>query len=277
MESISEVAVETALDPNDGNSSGSDIVPVRNRTRPLEDSSDDDLETAERSDQVCQENQPLGDQSMEIQLLGDQSIFSVFRVDESLLCSSPMEKHLYEVLPPSVTSSPPCYYCGETDLVRTSVESENTYPLCHFCRTVKKFGPVLKRKRRTIVPRKQKPKNKKRKAAVELLDEDDHDMGESTLDENENIYETDSEEFFEGDFPNEVPSYQNWSEGVSIEEEELYESGLEGSEEVDHENHSEVTQADDETIPSLPPSPIRIEWTYSIPVEELLGGSEEED
>ena len=90
-------------------------------------------------------------------------VFSVFFVvDESLLCQTPVEKHLYEVIKPSVTQSPPCYYCGETDLVRTSVQNENEYPLCHHCRTVKKFGPVQKRKRRTIVPRKQKPKNKKR-------------------------------------------------------------------------------------------------------------------
>ena len=83
-----------------------------------------------------------------------------------------MEKHLYEILAPSLTSSPPCYYCGETDLVRTSVESEDSYPLCHYCKTVKRFGPVLKRKKRTIAPRK-KSKNKKIKIVetTELSDD----------------------------------------------------------------------------------------------------------
>ena len=159
--------------------------------RPLEERSDD-----------CEDNQ-----SQEIKLLGGKSIFSVFYVDESLLCSSPVEKHLYEVLPPSVTQSPPCFYCGETDLVRTSVLSENEYPLCHHCRTVKKFGPVLKRKRRTIVPRKQKPKNKKRKQTIELFEEEESDQGQ---------------ELFDGD-EREVSDYQKQLEdnfGVEDEEEE---------------------------------------------------------
>ena len=99
--------------------------------------------------------------SPEMELLGNQSIFSVFFIDESLNCSSPMEKHLYEIVPPSLTTSLPCYYCGEDDLVRTAVDSENTYPLCIHCRTVRKLGPVQRRKKRTIVPRATKKKNKK--------------------------------------------------------------------------------------------------------------------
>merc|ERR1712179_720134 len=93
-------------------------------------------------------------------VLGVESIFNTFFVDESLSCSSPVEKHLYEIIPNSTTSSHPCYYCGETDMARTSVASDAEYPLCDYCRDTKKFGPVLKRKKRTIVPREKKRKNK---------------------------------------------------------------------------------------------------------------------
>ena len=175
---IEAAVVETNIEAevlSDGNdSSDSDIAPVRKKAKPVEESSGDDIEDIQAGivpNQVCQE----------IQLLGDQSIFSKFFVDESLQCSHPIEKHLYEVIQPSVTQSPPCYYCGETDLVRTSVQNENEYPLCIHCRTVKKFGPVLKRKKRTIEPRKQKPKNKKRKPITGFVDEDESDEGEEDM------------------------------------------------------------------------------------------------
>ena len=117
---------------------------------------------------------------MEVELLGDQSVFSIFFVDESLTCSSPIEKHLYEIIAPSLTISAPCYYCGETDLARTSEKSDQSYPICHHCSTVRKLGPVKKRKKRAIVPRKSKSKNKKsdRIGEVELL----QDISEDDLD-----------------------------------------------------------------------------------------------
>ena len=170
------IPVPAAVVSDENSSSDSDIAPVRKEASQVEESSGDDIEDIPADivpNQVCQE----------IQLLGDQSIFSKFFVDESLQCSHPIEKHLYEVIQPSVTQSPPCYYCGETDLVRTSVQNENEYPLCLHCRTVKKFGPVLKRKKRTIEPRKQKPKNKKRKPTVGFVDEDESDEVEEEINE----------------------------------------------------------------------------------------------
>ena len=72
-----------------------------------------------------------------------------------------------------MTESLPCYYCGETDLVRTSIESDQFYPLCHHCQTVRKLGPVKKRKKRTVEPREKKKKNKRKKGAIA----DEKDLG----------------------------------------------------------------------------------------------------
>ena len=102
-------------------------------------------------------------------------------MDESLSCTSPMEKHLYDILPENVQSSHPCYYCGETDLARVSVGSEQEYPLCNYCRTIKKFGPVLKRKKRTIIPKNSKRKNRKKKEASNFI-EPSSDEAESDQD-----------------------------------------------------------------------------------------------
>ena len=130
----------------------------------------------------------------EVQVLGNESIFSLFFVDESLCCSSPVEKNLYEILLPSVTSSAPCFYCGETDLIRTTTDSDQTYPLCHYCRTVKKFGSVLKRKKRTIVPRQRKQKNKSRKKVDNDLSDFIDFGGEESEEEIEVTQDSDEED-----------------------------------------------------------------------------------
>ena len=231
----------------DGDSSDSDIVPMRNLTRPIENDSNDE----------CEDNLTIttseSDTCPEIQLLGAQSIFSVFFVDESLLCQTPIERHLYEVILPSVDQSPPCYYCGETDLVRTSVQKENEYPLCHHCRTVKKFGPVLKRKRRTIIPRKQKPKNKKRKPTIEVIDEEESDEDPELFEDNEDGQE--------------VSDYQKQLEdNFGVEDEETF--GL-NQEEVE-----EVTSEEEENFSNSNSSPITGESLVA--VEDLLGGSDED-
>ena len=251
VETISGEAAnhETAAESKESDGSSSDAVQDRNETRPLDESSDEgeDNQNIMTSNQSCQE----------IQLLGGKSIFSVFFVDESLLCSSPVEKHLYEVLPPSVTQSPPCFYCGETDLVRTSVQNESEYPLCHHCRTVKKFGPVLKRKRRTIVPRKQKPKNKKRKptAGVELFDDEESDQEESDQDQ----------ELFDGN-EREVSDYQKQLEdSFGVEDEDVVDVNQE---------ELEFTSEEDENLPNPSSSPITEESL--VPVEDLIAGSGED-
>ena len=157
-----------------------------------------------------------------------------------------MEKHLYEILPASVTSSPPCYYCGETDLVRTSVESDLTYPLCHYCKTVKKFGPVSKRKKRAILAPKQKKKNKRKTNVgdtfVEFLDDDPEDL---TMKSDE-----------EGD------------ETMALKELNTADSG-DDIEDSFEDITSEATNVSADDMGSLPPSPS----SYT-PVEELLDNSD---
>ena len=120
-------------------------------------------------------------------ILGENSIFNRFFMDESLSCTSPMEKHLYDIIPENVQSSHPCYYCGETDVARVSVGSEQEYPLCNYCRTVKKFGPVLKRKKRTIVPKNRKGKNRRVNEAsnfIERSSEAESDQDKQNCSEN---------------------------------------------------------------------------------------------
>ena len=151
-------------------------------------------------------------------ILGEDSIFNTFFMDESLSCTSPMEKHLYDIIPENVQSSHPCYYCGETDVARVSAGSEQEYPLCNYCRTIKKFGPVLKRKKRTIVPKNRKGKNRR------------------VIKEASNFIEPSSDEA-ESDQDN-----QNCSEYSRD----------------DNIKSDEVNRSDDsETIPSLPASPGR--------------------
>ena len=164
---------------------------------------------------------------------GEESIFNTFFMDESLSCSSPVEKHLYEILPNSMTSSHPCYYCGETDMAQTSDATDREYPLCDYCRNTKKIGQVLKRKKRTIVPREKKRKNKSKKDEdyIEFFDQenDEQEVG------NEGVLDINSD-------------YENITDEEVVEE----------------------TKSDDEesdsTWPSLPASPDNL-----ASVEDLLG------
>ena len=160
-------------------------------------------------------------------------LFNTFFMDESLSCSSPVEKHLYEIIPNSMTSPHPCYYCGETDMAQTSDATDREYPLCDYCRNTKKIGPVLKRKKRTIVPREKKRKNKSKKDEdyIEFFDQenDEQEVG------NEGVLDINSD-------------YENITDEEVVEE----------------------TKSDDEesdsTWPSLPASPDNL-----ASVEDLLG------
>ena len=176
----------------------------------------------------------------EVEILGNKSIFSMFFIDESLCCSSPIEKHLYEVLLPSLTDSPPCFYCGETDLIRTTTDSDQTYPLCHFCRTVKKFGPVMKRKKRTIV-QKQKKKNppksiKTKKSLTDFIDREGEDQSDEAEEEVDLV----------------DPTEESDEDGFDVQ--------------TDDDNNVE----DEEDVHSLPRSP-----TQYTPVDQLLYDSDD--
>ena len=210
----------------------------------------------------------------EVDLLGDESIFSIFFNDESLSCSTPMEKHLYDIIPPSLTESAPCYYCGETDLVRTSTDCDQSYPLCHHCETVRKLGPVKKRKKRTIVPREEKQKNrgkKSKKAAehntdgfLEDITDEESEHESDQLDNEEHINESD-----EGASDDSM----NWELGqtnkrkrtVALRKQKEKESHeICGGEQISPE------ESDDEVL-SLPPSP---NMYPPVSVEDLLDGSD---
>ena len=104
-------------------------------------------------------------------------------MDESLSCTHPMEKYLYDILPENAQSSHPCYYCGETDVARVTVRSEQEYPLCNYCRTIKKFGPVLRRRKRTIVPKNSKRKNEAANFIESSSDEAESDQGKQNCSE----------------------------------------------------------------------------------------------
>ena len=214
-------------------------------------------------------------------ILGGASIFNIFFIDESLSCESPVEKHLYDILMPSIETSPPCYYCGESDSTRMATGSDDSYPLCHHCSTVKKYGPVLKRKKRTIIPRKQKPKNKRKKkgevsqSSDDFLDSEEESEAEILdIDENCNEarnsfldqYDVSSES--EDDIPELPPSPHHQSlTDVSRKSEYTPELPLSPH----HQSLADVSRESEDDIPKLPPSP---HLQSLITVEDLLAGSD---
>ena len=216
-------------------------------------------------------------------ILGSASIFSTFFIDESLSCQSPVEKHLYEILLPSIETSPPCYYCGEFDSTRMASESNDSYPLCNHCKTVKKYGPVPKRKKRTIVPRNQKPKNKRRKKG-ELSQCSDDFLGSEEeseaevldIDENCNVarnsfldqYDDVSSES-EDVIPELPPSTHHPSLTDVSRESKEYVPELPPS--PHNESLTDVSRESEEDIPEFPPSPHHPSLTI---VEDLLAGSD---
>ena len=267
--------------------SDTEVVRKRGAARPLEGSSDEDNNNENST------NAPTSNQvEQEPFLLGNDSIFSVFFVDESLTCTSPVEKHLYDILEPSVTISAPCYYCGETDLVRTSVDTDQVYPLCQYCRTVKKFGPVLKRKKRSIVPRPRKRKNK-RKNNQSFENETEPEMNDNVDDVSTTIDDESEPNEEDNDLTMNVLS----EEDIQIPA-DLLEVSFTEETEYGESNCSQETIQD--RLGSPPSSPgcsaspnahihtiiassstthrrEQFSESYSIPAEELMGSSSEDD
>lgn len=210
----------------------------------------------------------------EVDLLGDESIFSVFFIDESLSCSTPMEKHLYDIIPPSLTESAPCYYCGETDLVRTSADCDQSYPLCHHCQTVRKLGPVKKRKKRTIVPRERKQKNKGKKSKRTVEHNTDAFLEDITDEESE--HESDQfdnvEQINESDDGSSDDS-MNWEFGQVNKRKRtvaLRKPKEKDSDEIGSGDPNSPEESDDGIL-SLPPSP---NMYPPASLDDLLDGSD---
>ena len=88
---------------------------------------------------------------------------------------------------------------------------------CHHCQTVRKLGPVKKRKRRTIVPRENKPKNKRKKSA-RTVQKDFRNFLDNLSDE-ENEQENDEFHDVENDRSDDEESADdslNWEIGQSM-------------------------------------------------------------
>ena len=103
----------------------------------------------------------------EIRILGSGSILTKLFVDEALVCDSPIEPHMFDILL-SQRMPLPCSYCGEKDDSRLfSKLTDEDFPLCKGCEE-KGRGAGKRRKSRKIKPKpvkKAKPQviSKKRK------------------------------------------------------------------------------------------------------------------
>ena len=121
----------------------------------------------------CHNNEESSDSELfnshltELRIIGSGNVLKKIFVDESLVCESPIESHMFDILL-SLKKPLPCNYCGENDEERMfSKLTEECFPLCNSCE-IKGRGAGLRRKSRKIKPnpaKKMKPKvvNKRRK------------------------------------------------------------------------------------------------------------------
>ena len=119
------------------------------------------------------------------------------------------------------------------------------------------------------MPGRQKPKNKKSKKTVNIMDKDDEGEGGAIGygDDNEDF----GEEFLgleDEDREEEQVTEQSQSDDGSI--------ASDGLGQVMDQEKPEEAMSDGENFPSLPASPIPEEWSYNIPVEDLLAGLDED-
>ena len=109
----------------------------------------------------------------ELRILGNRNILKKIFVDESLVCDSPVEAHMFDNL--IAAKKPlPCFYCGESedDKLAEKLTAES-FPLCISCQD-RGRGAGARRKSRKIIPKqlkKVKPKvvAKKKKPRSQLI------------------------------------------------------------------------------------------------------------
>ena len=163
-------------------STGQILIPLakKGRGRPRKESSqeDADLEDANNNTEVTglelvNNNEESSDSELfncpltELRIIGSGNVLKKIFVDESLVCESPIESHMFDILL-SLKKPLPCNYCGENEEERMySKLTEECFPLCKSCE-IKGRGAGLRRKSRKIKPnpaKKVKPKvaNKKKK------------------------------------------------------------------------------------------------------------------
>jgi hypothetical protein len=106
-------------------------------------------------------NSPL----RELRNIGSGSMLRKIFLDESLVCESPIESHMFDILL-SLKKPLPCNYCGENEEERMfSKLTEESFPLCNSCE-IKGRKAGLRRKSRKIKPnpvKKVKPNVASRK------------------------------------------------------------------------------------------------------------------
>ena len=98
----------------------------------------------------------------ELRIIGDDNVLSKVFIDEALMCASPMEAHVYDVLISSGKSLP-CFYCGDTQEGNMfSKLTDESYPLCKSCQRAGR-GAGSRRKSRVVKPKPMKQKKPTRK------------------------------------------------------------------------------------------------------------------
>ena len=109
----------------------------------------------------------------ELRILGNGNILKKIFVDESLICDSPVEAHMFDNLI-AARKPLPCFHCGESEEDRLAEKlTAESFPLCISCQE-RGRGAVARRKSRKIMPKqlkKVKPKvvSKKRKPRNQLI------------------------------------------------------------------------------------------------------------
>lgn len=147
-------------------STGQILIPLakKGRGRPRNEISqaDSDLEDANDNTEVTgleevNNNDESSDSELfnspltELRIIGSGNVLKKIFVDETLVCESPIEAHMFDILL-SQKKPLPCHYCGEIEEeMMFSKLTEECFPLCKSCE-IKGRGAGLRRKSRKIKP-----------------------------------------------------------------------------------------------------------------------------
>ena len=134
----------------------------RKRGRPRKEPVTEDLETETNHDSDNNGNLDIDKTSdeepstlSELRMLGSGCVLKKLFVDESLICESPIEPHMFDVLI-SLKESLPCSHCGEKEESKISSNlTEECFPLCLSCQ-LRGRGAGARRKSRKIKPKPMK-------------------------------------------------------------------------------------------------------------------------
>ena len=131
----------------------------KKRGRPSKQTEEAEVEIVDEIDDENNNETAMTDSPLtEIRILGSGSILTKLFVDEALVCDSPIEPHMFDILL-SQRLPLPCSYCGEREESRLfSKLTDEGFPLCKGCEE-KGRGAGKRRKSRKIKPKPvKKPK-----------------------------------------------------------------------------------------------------------------------